>query len=115
MSAAPSIFIHGLGAVSPAGWNVAAFRDALARGEPLAEKDFPRPGQARPLRVRQTPPPSPRPAFLTHARLRRTSPVAHYAVSAALEAIGADATKSASGGLRLGTIFCAMSGCVNYS
>jgi len=29
------IFVAGIGAVSPAGWNVAALRDALEKGEPL--------------------------------------------------------------------------------
>ena len=90
-------------------------RKALARGEPIPVKDFPRPGLAQPLRVRQVPAPVPRPAFITHARLRRTSPVAHYAVGAALEALGDDAAKCGHGALRLGIVFCAMSGCVNYS
>jgi 3-oxoacyl-(acyl-carrier-protein) synthase len=57
----------------------------------------------------------PRPAFLAHARLRRTSPIAHYAVSAALEALGGEAAKVSSGELRLGIIYCALTGCVNYS
>ena len=52
---------------------------------------------------------------MAHARLRRTSPIAHYVVSAALEALGEDAVKCAGGTFRLGTVFCAMSGCVNYS
>jgi 3-oxoacyl-(acyl-carrier-protein) synthase len=115
MTNSPALFIHGLGAVSPAGWGVAPFRETLARGEAIAAKDFPRPGLTRPLRVRQVPAPLPRPAFVGHARLRRTSPVAHYAVASALEALGTDAAKSTSGALRLGIVFCAMSGCVNYS
>src|SRR6185503_7018328 len=68
-----------------------------------------------PLHVRQVPPANPRPAFLAHARLRRTSPIAHYAVAAALEALGPDATKVTSGALRLGIIYCSLTGCVNYS
>jgi hypothetical protein len=108
------IFVCGTGAVSPAGWGMKAFRDALARGEGMATKELPRPGNA-PLHVRQVPPPNPRPPFLAHARLRRTSPIAHYAVSAALEALGEDAAKVGSGALRLGVVYCALSGCVNYS
>jgi hypothetical protein len=108
------IFICGIGAVSPAGWGLASFQEALERGQPLAEKTVARPGWEQPLRVRQTPPASPRPAFLAHARLRRTSPIAHYVVSASLEALGADAAQIA-GGFRLGIVYCAMSGCVNYS
>jgi 3-oxoacyl-(acyl-carrier-protein) synthase len=108
------IFICGIGAVSPAGWGMNAFREALARGEGITTKELPRPG-ATPLCVRQVPPASPRPTFLAHARLRRTSPITHYSVSAALEALGNDAAKVSSGALRLGIIYCALTGCVNYS
>src|SRR4051812_6645691 len=111
---AQNIFITGVGAVSPAGWGMTAFRDALKNSQPLTAKDLPRPGWNRPLRVRQTPPLSPRPAFTGHARLRRTSPIAHYAVSAALEALGQDANQTEVKP-RLGIVFCAMSGCINYS
>lgn len=108
------IFVCGLGAVSPGGWGIKSFREALARGEAIPSKDLPRPG-GEPLRVRQVPPASPRPAFLAHARLRRTSPIAHYAVSSALEALGDDAAKIRNGALRLGIIYCVLTGCVNYS
>jgi 3-Oxoacyl-[acyl-carrier-protein (ACP)] synthase III len=108
------IFVCGLGAVSPAGWGMTPFREALARGEALATRELARPGN-QPVRVRQVPPPSPRPAFLAHARLRRTSPIAHYSVSAALEALGEDTAKISSGALRLGIVYCALTGCVNYS
>lgn len=108
------IFVCGSGAVSPAGWGLANFREALARNEPLPTKDLARPGWEKPLRVRLTPAASPRPAFLAHARLRRTSPIAQYTVSAALEALGDDAAKI-SAGFKLGIVYCAMSGCVNYS
>jgi hypothetical protein len=109
-----NIFICGTGVVSPAGWGMQPFRDAIARGEGLPTKELPRPNHT-PLHVRQVPPPNPRPPFLAHARLRRTSPIAHYAVAAALEALGADAAKVTSGSLRLGIIYCALTGCVNYS
>jgi hypothetical protein len=128
------VFITGIGVVSPAGWGLAPFREALARGEGLPVCDLPRPGWTHSLRIRPVPQPSPRPAFLTHARLRRTSPIAQYAVAAALEALGEDrpansetvastsneAQKDAAEtngqySSRLGIIFCAMSGCVNYS
>ena len=108
------IFVCGIGAVSPAGWGIKVFRETIARGESIPVRDLPRPG-ASPLRVRQVPAPSPRPAFMTHARLRRTSPIAHYAVSAALEALGEDAAKVNTGALRLGIVYCALTGCVNYS
>ncbi len=108
------IFVCGTGAVSPAGWGMNAFREALARGEGVAIKDLPQPGHT-PLHVRQVPAAVPRPAFLAHPRLRRTSPMAHFTVSAALEALGEDAAKVSSGALKLGIIYCALSGCVNYS
>ena len=108
------IFVCGAGVVSPAGWGMNAFREALTRGEAVATKALPRPGHT-PLQVRQVPVATPRPAFLAHPRLRRTSPMAHYTVSAALEALGEDAAKVSSGALKLGIIYCALSGCVNYS
>ncbi len=54
-------------------------------------------------------------APLSHPRLRRSSAIAQYAVAAAWEALGDDASPAHRQGLRLGIIFCAMSGCVNYS
>src|SRR6266516_3831649 len=115
MSAAENIFVHGIGSVSPAGWGVLPLREALAKGEPLSVKELTRPSSTRSLRVRPVPPPSPRPSFLAHARLRRTSPITQYAVAAALEALGGDAARVSSGSLRLGMVFCVMTGCVNYS
>jgi len=109
------IFVQGYGAVSPAGWGVAPLREALTRGEPVGTKELSRPGWSSPLRVRAVPPPDPRPAFINHARMRRASPIAHFAVGAALEALGAESGKVSAGALRLGVVFCSLSGCVNYS
>lgn len=109
------IYVNGCGAVSPAGWGIAPLRAAMANGTPLPAYDLARPGWTKPLKMRQVPPPEPRPAFLAHARLRRTSPIAQYMVSAALEALGGDALLVKNGSLCLGIVFCAMSGCVNYS
>ena len=110
-----SIFVRGLGAVSPAGWGLTPFRDAIARGEAFPTKALARPGWEEVLNVRQVPAPQPRPSFLANPRLRRTSPITQYAVASALEALGANASEFSSGGKRLGIIFCAMTGCVNYS
>ena len=107
-----SIFIAGTGAVSPAGWSVAALRDALAKNEPLQPQDLQRPGLDHLLRVLRVPPPSPRPAFMGHSRLRRTSPISQFAVAAALEALGPRQPNTSS---RVGVIVCVFSGCVNYS
>jgi 3-oxoacyl-[acyl-carrier-protein] synthase II len=108
------VVVEGWGAVSPAGWGVAALREAMAKGAPLATTELGPPG-GRPCRVRQVPPPSTRPAFLAHPRLRRTSPIAQHTVAAALEALGPDANLPERSGSRLGIVFCAMAGCVNYS
>jgi 3-oxoacyl-(acyl-carrier-protein) synthase len=105
------IFVRGCGAVSPAGWGVDALRQALDGATPLPCKDLPRPGWKAPLRIRQVPAFQSRPGFLSHARLRRVSPITQYAVAAALEALGEDAGK----GGRIGIVMCVMSGCVNYS
>lgn len=109
------IYIHGCGAVSPAGWGIKPLREAMAGENPPPVKDLSRPGWEMPLRVRPVPPPESRPSFAAHARLRRTSLITQYAVAAALEALGSDASKVAGGSLRLGIVLCAMSGCVNYS
>jgi 3-oxoacyl-(acyl-carrier-protein) synthase len=60
------------------------------------------------------PPPESRPAWFAHPRLRRTSPVAQYAVGAAVEALG-DAARAREGVSRIGIVLCAMTGCVIYS
>jgi hypothetical protein len=106
------VFIGGIGAVSPAGWNVAALRDALAKNEPLLSQELSLSGSERGFRVLRVPPPNPRPSFLAHPRLRRTSPITQFTLSAALEALGARGEKSNN---RLGVIVCVLSGCVNYT
>lgn len=113
--AGEDVFVAGTGAVSPAGWGAPALLNAIQNNVPLPSKELARPGSPTPLRVRQVPPASPRPAWLTHARLRRTSPITYYSVAAALEAIGDDASRISDGSFRLGIIVCVMSGCVNYS
>lgn len=109
------MFVHGLGAVSPAGWGVAELRAAINKGEPLPISPLSRPGLAEPLPVRTVPSPPSRPAFLTHPRLRRTSPMAQHIVASALEALGGDSAKVQSGAVRLGIIVCTMAGSVAYS
>jgi hypothetical protein len=109
------IFIAGLGAVSPAGWNVAALREALDKGEPLPTQPMVRPGWEKPLPARLVPNPPVRPEFLAHPRLRRTSPITHYAAAAALEAVAGLRTNPAAKKFRLGVVVCLQSGCVQYS
>ena len=95
-----------MGAVSPAGWNVAALRDALDKGEPLPVQALPRPGWEKPLPARLVPNPPVRPEFLAHPRLRRTSPITHYAAAAALEAVAGLRADSAAKDSRLGIVVC---------
>ncbi len=109
------VFVHGLGAVSPAGWGVPAFRAAVEKGEPCPTQPLPRTGWEEHLVARHTPPPSPRPAFFGHPRLRRAGAIAQYTVAAALEALGEDAVRVQKGLLRLGIIVCVMAGGVAYS
>lgn len=93
------IFVHGCGAVSPAGWGVAALVDALEQRVELPVQQLNGPGFS--FRVRTAPGPSPRPACLQHPRLRRASAISHFATAAALEALG----ESRKPGLRLGIVF----------
>jgi hypothetical protein len=109
------IYVNGCGAVSPSGWGVTALRNALSIGTPLPVKPLARPGWDKPLQTRPVPPANPRPAFLAHPRLRRTSPITQYVVAAALEALGPDAATVSESKLRLGIVLCVMCGCVNYS
>ncbi len=109
------IFVHGLGAVSPAGWGVANLRDALKNNLPIPTQTLARPGWEKPLQVRAVPPPVSHPAFFSHPRLRRANSIAQYTVAAALEALGDDVAKIQAGELRLGIVVCVMAGGVNYS
>jgi 3-oxoacyl-[acyl-carrier-protein] synthase II len=109
------IFVHGQGAVSPAGWGVPALWASLENERPLQVQSLVRPGWDKPLPVRLVPPPAVRPAFLAHPRLRRASPMTHFAVGAALEALGQDAGLIRSGGLRLGILTCTLTGGISYS
>lgn len=110
-----SIFVHGVGVVSPAGWGLQAFREALNKREAVATRPVTRPGWEKPLAARQVPAPQPRPAFLANARLRRTSPISQYATAAVLEALGEDLPRISRGEIKLAVILTVMSGSVNYS
>jgi hypothetical protein len=109
------VFVHGQGAVTPAGWGVPAMRAGLERGQPLPVQSLARPGWDKPLSVRAVPAPPGKQAFLAHARLRRASPMTHYGVAAALEALGNDADLIRSGAFRLGIVTCTMTGGLSYS
>jgi 3-oxoacyl-(acyl-carrier-protein) synthase len=83
-------------------------------GAPVATAALERPGWKKTLPARRVPQPAPKLAFLANARLRRTSPMSHYAAAAAMEALqGSGYIPSA--GHRLGIIFCVTAGCVQYT
>lgn len=106
------VFIHGLGAVSPAGWGMAALRAALAQSKPIPATALDRPGWRGVLSVRRAP--EGRPPAVSHPRLRRSSSMSLFAAAAAREALD-DAGLSDLKGRRLGIIFCVTGGCVQFS
>src|SRR5208282_4171174 len=109
------VFVHGIGAVSPAGWGVPTFRGALEKGAPLPTQALTRPGRSKPFQVRLVPEPARGLAFLAHPRLRRASAITQYAIGASCEALGEDLGRVQNGELRLGIVVCLMPGCVTYS
>jgi len=80
------VFVHGSGAVSPAGWGTSALMKALDESAALPTQELS--GAGKTFRVRNAPTPSPRPACLAHPRLRRVSAISQYATAAAFEALG---------------------------
>lgn len=109
------LFVHGIGVVSPAGWGLESFRTALRGEKACGTTALPRPGWTTPHAVRQVPPAPPGLPMFAHPRMRRSSPIARYALSAATEALGADLAEVTAGRLRLGIIATVTAGCVNYS
>jgi len=107
------VFVTGLGAVSPAGWTVAAMREALELGRPLPTKPLEQ-RRDKPLLARLVPNPVTRPDFLSHPRFRRASAITHYTASTVLEAV-APFRQACPENSRLGLIVCLQSGCVQYS
>ncbi|MEM7385253.1 MAG: beta-ketoacyl synthase N-terminal-like domain-containing protein [Verrucomicrobiota bacterium] len=110
------IAISGTGSVSPAGWGVRALMEALDAKKRLPVASLDRPDGTRPVAVRKVPAPVERRKDMRHPRMRRSSPVARFALAAGLEALGRDRAEAVrEGSLRLGLIYCLMNGCVNYS
>jgi hypothetical protein len=105
------IIIAGWGAVSPAGWTSAELADATLNQDSLPVTEEGR-GEGAPMRrFRTVPTQTEIPTWMRHARLRRSSPVARYAVSAALSALGDQPVEKET----LGVIFVTMNGCVGFS
>jgi hypothetical protein len=111
------ITITGTGAVTPAGWGVPAFVEALAQGQKPAPSEIVREIAGHPPVVTSVLRVPPAPATLPKSpRLRRVSPVSKFAVAAAVEALGPERLAMATAGeLRLGIVCALMNGCVSYS
>ncbi len=112
----PRLAITGWGAVSPAGWGAEALVSAVRAGQPLPAEEMVRaPGAPTPL-VRRVPKPAAPHSFSRDPRMRRTSPIATFAVASALEALGPERVAGIKDGtLRVGVIFSVFNGCVNFS
>lgn len=113
-----AIRVTGTGAVSPAGWGVAALVDAVGAGVRLAADVMERSHADDTVRSRvlRVPKPVDRSVVPKHPRLRRGSPISRFAAAAAVEALGAERMAAvAAGELQLGVICTLVNGCVNYS
>jgi len=109
------VFVSGIGAVSPAGWSVESLRSILHSGQPVPPIEIPRPGWETTLAARVVPTPPARPDFLSHPRLRRSCPLTHYVVAAALEALGGRNTPELRPPGPLGLVVCLLAGNVTYT
>jgi hypothetical protein len=109
------LIVRGCGVVSPAGWGLAPFHQALTTKSEIPSKPITRPGSTHNCQGRAVPVPTPRPALLSHPRLRRASAISHYATAAAIEALGENLAAVQTGKERLGLVLCVTSGCVTYT
>ncbi|MES2657858.1 MAG: beta-ketoacyl synthase N-terminal-like domain-containing protein [Verrucomicrobiota bacterium] len=111
-----SIAITGTGAVSPAGWGVAALMDAVRAGKPLTPSVLERLSVETIVRTPVLRVPAEGATTPKFARLRRTSPISKFAAAAVAEALSEiRLAEIAAGNLRVGVIFTLTNGCVNYS
>lgn len=110
------IAITGTGAVSPAGWGVAALMQAILSGKKITPSILERVSGETAIHTPVLRVPAERATAPKFARLRRTSPISKFAAAAAAEALGAARLdRIAAGKLRVGVIFTLTNGCVNYS
>lgn len=110
------IAITGTGAVSPAGWGVAALMQAILSGEKITPSILERLSGGSAIHTPVLRVPVDGATTPKFARLRRTSPISKFAAAAAAEALGDTRLAAISAGeLRVGVIFTLTNGCVNYS
>jgi hypothetical protein len=111
-----AISITGSGAVSPAGWGVAAMMKALHSGENIAPSMLERALGESMIRTPVLRVPTDGATTPKFARLRRSSPISRFAAAALVEALGeVRLADIAAGNRRVGVIFTMTNGCVNYS
>lgn len=113
------ITISGTGAVSPAGWGVAALMGTLRSGAKAECSMIERKtaaGMVVSSRVARVPVLADKSLLPKNPRLRRTSPIGKFAAAAAFEALGTERLALAQAGeIRVAVICSLMNGCVNYS
>lgn len=108
--------ITGTGAVSPAGWGVAALMRVILTSEKLTPSIIEREISGKKILTPVLRVPTEGATTPKFARLRRASPISKFAAAAVVEALGevrlAEITARK---LRVGVIFTLTNGCVNYS
>ncbi|MFC7336355.1 beta-ketoacyl synthase N-terminal-like domain-containing protein [Haloferula chungangensis] len=113
------VTISGTGAVSPAGWGVAALMEMLRSGVKAEDSMVERKTADDRLiasPVARVPKLMDKSLLPKNPRLRRTSPIGKFAAAAAFEALGPERLAAAQAGeIRVGVICSLMNGCVNYS
>jgi hypothetical protein len=110
------IAITGCGAVSAAGWGVAALLDAVRSGQALTQSMLERQSATHSVVTPVLRVPIAGATTPKFARLRRASPISKFAAAAVVEALGEDRLRAiATGDLRVGVVFTLTNGCVNYS
>lgn len=116
MSSPSTLRIAGWGAVSPAGWTATDLAEAVLDGRDLPPTLEVRHPEAPAIPCRRVPALTAPPPWLRHPRLRRTSPITRFAVSAALEALQREPTApEKSTHSSLGILFAVQNGSVNFS
>lgn len=110
-----NLSITGTGAVTPAGWGVAAMMSALAASETIPSSQLERARGENTIITPVLRVPNEGACIPKAARLRRSSPISKFAAAAAMEALGESRLALIAEGLRVGVIFTLTNGCVNYS
>lgn len=108
--------ITGTGAVSPAGWGVAALMDVILTGGKISTSTIEREMDGKQILTPVLRVPSEGATTPKFPRLRRASAISKFAAAAVAEALGEGRQSQITAGkLRVGVIFTLINGCVNYS